>query len=90
MNDSEFDKEHGQRGRTEREVERSVPCTAVRQLSQACAEAICNGQGVLTMRPVEDGGWEDRFITQDEVAERLERTLYANHETMCEATRANA
>jgi hypothetical protein len=88
MNDSEFDKEHGQRGRTEREVERSVPCTAVHQIAEWLQEV----EGAL-----EDGA--KRPLTQFEricVAvlrdnrDRLRSILDAINETQGEGTKPNA
>ena len=90
MSESEFDTEHGQRVRNDREVKPSVPCTAVRQLAQACAAAICDGASIEVLRYSEGNRMMIVEMSESEVAELIAKTLDANHETMCEATRANA
>lgn len=89
MSDNECDSEQVQGGRTDREVKQSVTRTAVRQLAEACAEAIFDEWEVGDhSRFCDEVEWDAAAFA--DVVERLERTLDANSETMREAWRANS
>jgi hypothetical protein len=65
--------------------EANVTCTAVHQLAQACARAICNGERIDTWLNSSSNPAMKLTISQRQVAERLERTLNANSGLMREA-----
>lgn len=84
------DNDRVQRVRNEREVKQIVPRTAVRQIAEACAAAICNGREIKVIGcVVEDMRFWEK-LEQREVTERIAKTLDAIHASMCEGTKPNA
>ena len=76
---------------TERAARKAdVMPTAVFQIAQACANAICNG-GVITVRTLEENEWVTyAHYRESEVAVRIAKTLHAINETQGEGTKPNA
>jgi hypothetical protein len=90
MSDSECNGVEDQRGGTEREVKQIVPCTVVHQIAQACAAAICDGSPIKAKRKYLSQVAYEYEVTQDQVAERIAKTLDAIHASPCEGGMPNA
>jgi hypothetical protein len=87
MSESEFDTEHGQGGRTDREVKQSVPCTAVHQI----AEWLRDAEAIIAACSNSDNAvYIATVACQRESKRRLLAIMDAINETRCEGGMPNA